>query len=172
MFTVNQNLFWPILLIGLFILIPVAIVIPIIASWKLFTKAGEPGWKALIPYYSTYTLYKVAWKTMIFWIMIAISVVIYIVSISTSVDVSMFTLLLGIIVTFVISILLMRFLAKSYGKGIGFTFGLVFLPLIFLLILAFGRSEYIGPMGVPKQADVDDNPYGTSNIKEQETSTL
>ena len=43
-------------------------------------------------------------------------------------------------------------LARSFGKGAGFAIGLVFLPFIFDLILAFGDAEYVGPGGVPAQA--------------------
>lgn len=34
----------------------------IIANWKLFTKAGEEGWKCLIPIYNTYTTIKIAFS--------------------------------------------------------------------------------------------------------------
>lgn len=39
----------------------------IIANWRIFTKAGEPGWKSIIPVYGDYISYKIAWETGYFW---------------------------------------------------------------------------------------------------------
>ena len=98
--------------------------IMLVAMWKIFTKAGEAGWKCLIPIYSTYIDVKIAdgngWK---------------------------FLLLLIPIVNIVYSIMLTVRLAKSFGKGGGFAVGLLFLAPIFYLILAFGSAQYIGPRG-------------------------
>lgn len=47
------------------------IVIMIIANWKLYTKAGEAGWKSLIPYYSQYVLFRITWNTGMFWAFLA-----------------------------------------------------------------------------------------------------
>lgn len=105
-------------------------ILMIVAVWKIFSKAGQAGWKSLIPFYSTYTLCKIAdgngWK---------------------------FLLLLIPIVNIVYAIMVIFRLAKSFGKGIGFGFGLLFLSPIFLLILAFGSASYVGPKGlaVPQQ---------------------
>ena len=99
-------------------------VIMLVAMWKLFTKAGEAGWKCLIPFYNTYTEVKIVdgngWKFLLF--LIPFVNIVY-----------------GIMLTFR--------LAKSFGKGTGFGFGLLFLPVIFYLILAFGGAQYIGPRG-------------------------
>ena len=99
-------------------------VIMLIAVWKIFTKAGEAGWKCLIPFYNTYTQVKIVdgngWK---------------------------FLLLLIPVVHFVYSIMLTVRMAKSFGKGGGFAVGLIFLAPIFFLILAFGSAQYIGPRG-------------------------
>ena len=43
-------------------------VLQVIARWKVFTKAGEAGWKAIIPVYNEYVMYKISWQTMYFWI--------------------------------------------------------------------------------------------------------
>lgn len=102
-------------------------VLLIIAMWKIFSKAGQGGWKSIIPIYNVYTLCKVAdgcgWK---------------------------FLLLIIPIVNVIYYIMLMFRLAKAFGKGIGFTIGLLLLPNIFTLILAFGKSQYIGPKGQPR----------------------
>ena len=99
-------------------------VFSIVVNWKLFEKAGEPGWKSLIPIYNIYILFKIAdgqgWK---------------------------FLLLLIPIVNIVISILLYVRLAYAFGKPGVFAVGLIFVPVIFEAILAFGDAEYIGPRG-------------------------
>lgn len=69
-------------------------ILQVIAYWKIFTKAGEEGWKSIIPIYNGYVQYR---------------------------------------------------LTCVYGHGIGFTIGLFFLNPLFMLILGFGDSEYMGP---------------------------
>ncbi len=54
---------------------------------------------------------------------------------------------IGSIASIITLIIIYDKLAKSFGKDVGFTIGLIFLPLIFLSILAFGSSEYVGPAG-------------------------
>lgn len=132
-------------------------VLMIIAWWKIFTKAGEKGWKAIIPVYNSYTMYKVSWKTSMWWIMLAVSIVCIIgasmLSSSTTASPSVIGLILywaAGIVMFVIQIIFSVKLAKSFGKGGGFAVGLIFLNIIFMLILAFGNAQYIGPEGVQK----------------------
>ena len=132
-------------------------VLMIIAWWKIFNKAGEKGWKAIIPVYNSYTMYKVSWKTSMWWIMLAVSIVCIIgasmLSSSTTASPSVIGLILywaSGIVMFVIQIIFSVKLAKSFGKGGGFALGLIFLNIIFVLILAFGNAQYIGPEGVQK----------------------
>lgn len=96
-------------------------VISIIAMWKIFKKADEEGWKAIIPIYNTYTLCKIVWGNG--W---------------------MFLLMCVPFGNIVMVIATMFRLAKVFGKGTGFGFGLLFLGIIFYLILAFGSSEYEG----------------------------
>ena len=105
-----------------FVIIIAITVLTIIAMWKIFTKAGKPGWGSLIPCYSTYCLFDIAWGNG--WLF-----------------------LLGFVpcVNFVVMIMLYFKLAKAFGKGTGFGFGLVFLNTIFVLILGFDNSQYIGP---------------------------
>lgn len=94
----------------------------IVCWWKLFTKAGRPGWAAIIPFYNYYVMFDIAWGNGI-----------------------LFLLMIVPFVNFVVKIILMVKLASAYGKGGGFAVGLIFLPIIFLPILAFGDSNYIGP---------------------------
>lgn len=96
-------------------------VLLIVAYWKIFTKAGEPGWASIVPFYGNYIAFKIAFGNG--WL---------------------FLLCLVPVVNAVISIILIFKLAQVFGHGIGFGFGLLFLSPIFFLILAFDSSEYVG----------------------------
>lgn len=93
----------------------------IFVYWIIFTKAGEEGWKSLIPIYNIYILYKITWGNGL-----------------------IFLLLLVPFVNFIVGILTINKLSKCFGHGLGFTLGLLFLPIIFLPLLAFGDSRYEG----------------------------
>ncbi|MDD6491220.1 MAG: DUF5684 domain-containing protein [Firmicutes bacterium] len=97
-------------------------VLTIIAMWKIFKKAGKPGWASIIPFYNTYCLFDLAWGNG--WL---------------------FLLSLVPCVNIVVMIMLYFKLAKAFGKGTAFGFGLLFLNTIFVLILGFGNAEYVGP---------------------------
>ena len=101
-------------------------ILGIVVFWKIFTKAGEEGWKAIIPIYNIYILVKIADGNGI-----------------------KFLLFLIPIVNIVYMCMLYIRLAKSFGKSTGFGVGLIFLNVIFLCILAFGDAQYIGPRGIP-----------------------
>jgi len=97
----------------------VCVVVLIIAMWKVFTKAGKPGWAALIPIYNIIVLLEIAGKPL-WWII----------------------LFLIPLVNFIAWILVSIAVAEKFGKGTGFGLGLAFLPFIFLLILGFGSAQY------------------------------
>lgn len=124
-------------------------VFQIIAYWKMFTKAGEPGWKSIIPIYSQYIMYKLTWKTSWFWISLIVSVVYGVfTSLNQSFPDNMFyTVLLFIfgVIALVITIISYHKISKAYGHGAGYTVGMLFLWPIFVLILGYGKSKYIGP---------------------------
>lgn len=118
--------------LGIFLLfIFIILIIQIVASWKLFNKAGEKGWKSIIPIYNVITLFKISGLSP--WIVCA-----YLLG---------FIPIVGGLIMLGISIYQSYNLAKSFGKGAGFTVGLVLLPFVFYMILAFGKDEYIGPGG-------------------------
>ncbi len=103
-------------------IIYVAVIVLVIAGlWKTFTKAGEPGWAAIIPIYNYIVLLKIIGRP-IWWII----------------------LLFIPFVNFVVLIIMMIDLAKAFGKGTGFGIGLVFLSFIFIPILGFGDAQYQG----------------------------
>lgn len=97
-------------------------ILNIIAMWKIYAKAGKPGWACIIPFYSQYCLFDIVWGNG--WL---------------------FLLSYIPLVNIVVMIILYFKLAKAFGKGTGFGFGLLFLRTIFVLILGFGSAEYIGP---------------------------
>jgi hypothetical protein len=94
----------------------------IVAMWKVFTKAGQPGWASIIPIYNLYIWCKIVGRPW-WWIL----------------------LMLIPLVNFIIMIILCIDLAKSFGKGAGFGLGIAFLGIIFLPILGFGSAQYQGP---------------------------
>ena len=94
----------------------------IVGGWKMFSKAGQPGWAILIPFYNYYIACKIVGRPG-WWII----------------------LLFIPIVSIVIFIILASDLSKSFGRGLGTTLGLIFLSVIFIPILGFGSAEYHGP---------------------------
>src|SRR5207247_11272868 len=94
----------------------------IAAWWKIFSKAGQPGWAAIIPIYNWIVWCKIVGRPW-WWIL----------------------LLLIPFVNIIILIILMIDLAKSFGKGVGFGIGLILLAVIFFPILVFGSAQYQGP---------------------------
>ena len=111
---------------GMTILSLALAVLGIVAMWKIFEKAGEPGWAAIIPFYNIYVLFEITWGNG--W---------------------KFLFLLIPIANIVFAIITMVKLAKAFGKSGGFAVGLIFLSIIFYCILAFDKSEYLG---VPQSA--------------------
>ena len=134
------------LIIGFGILGLIVYVLLIIAMWKIFSKAGESGWKSLIPIYNVYIYYKIAGMKKYFWILVCASIIVGIIQTILGKDATASNILSIILAIFsiVVSIMHCYRLSKSFGKGIGYTLGLLFLPNIFTLILGFGSAEYVG----------------------------
>ena len=93
----------------------------IIGMWKVFSKAGQPGWAILIPIFNLYILCKVAGRPGWWLLLMLIPFVNVIIMIILDIDV-----------------------ARNFGKGVGFGIGLVLLPFIFFPILGFGSAQYQG----------------------------
>lgn len=100
----------------------VLIVIVVASLWVLFTKAGKPGWAAIIPIYNIIVLLEIVGRP-IWWII----------------------LFLIPIVNFIVAIMVYIDLAKSFGKDTLWGCLILLLPFIFLPLLAFGDSQYEGP---------------------------
>ena len=103
-------------------------ILQLIGMWKVFTKAGEKGWKSLIPIYNVVVLFKISGLSP--WL-----VLVYLVGIIP---------IIGTIACLALTVYQAYCLTKSFGKSGEFTIGLVLLPTIFYMILGFGKAEYIG----------------------------
>ena len=105
-------------------LISVAVgVFVIVCMWKIYTKAGKPGWAAIVPIYNILVLLEIVGRPWWFLLLMFVPVV-----------------------NVVISIMIIFDEAKVFGKGVGFGFGLLLLSPIFNALLAFGDATYKGPI--------------------------
>ena len=105
----------------------VIVILYIVANWKLYEKIGAKGWTSIIPIYSQYTLLK-ALGINTWWMLINIGLPI-------------FQPAVGIYLCILTNVSL----ANSFGKKIGFVFGLILLPIIFIPILAFDdENKFLG----------------------------
>lgn len=114
----------------------------LVCMWIVFRKAGKPGWAAIVPFYNLYVLFDITWGSGMRFLLLLIPIYNIILSIQTQVR-----------------------LAKAFGKSGGFAAGLIFLPYIFIPLLAFGKETY---QGVPvKAAPYQNNPYQQGGYSQQ-----
>jgi hypothetical protein len=100
-----------------------AVVVLMLASmWKIFTKAGKPGWAAIVPIYNIIVLLEVVGRP-VWW----------------------FVLMLIPFVNIVVWIIVLHDLSKVFGKGVGMTLLNIFLPFIGYPMLAWGAATYTKP---------------------------
>ncbi len=92
-----------------------------VGMWKIFAKAGQPGWASLVPFYNLYVLLKVAGRPGWWMILMIIPFVNFVIVIIVGID-----------------------LAKAFGKGVGYGLGLTFLSPIFYPLLGFSSDPYQG----------------------------
>lgn len=90
-------------------------------QWKIYTKAGQPGWAAIVPIYNIYVLTQIVGRPGWWLILFLIPCVNLIVMIMVTLD-----------------------LARVFGKDTGFAIGMIVIPFVFYPILAFGDAEYTG----------------------------
>lgn len=105
--------------IGMMVLWLAILILMIAAMWKVFEKAGKPGWAAIVPIYNLIVLCEIAGKPA-WWVV----------------------LLLIPFVNIVAGIIVVIALAKNFGKGAGFGIGLLLLPMVFYPMLAWGDARY------------------------------
>lgn len=125
----------------------------LVCMWIIFRKAGKPGWAAIVPFYNLYVLFEITWGSGMRFLLLLIPIYNIILSIQTQVR-----------------------LAKAFGKSGGFAAGLIFLPYIFIPLLAFGGTAYQGaPVKTAYQpprpnAPYPNNPYQQPNTGYQQPS--
>lgn len=116
--------------LGILLLILVAIffvlgLLTIIANWKIYKKAGEKGWKSIIPIYGGWVQFE--FLNMPGWLSL-VSLIPFI----------------GQIAYVIFHIIACVRLSKAFGKDPAFSIGLIFLPIIFYPIIGFGNCTYLG----------------------------
>jgi hypothetical protein len=126
-------------------LIPILIiaVITVVGKWKVYEKAGKPGWAALIPVYTWIVTLEIVGKP-IWWVV----------------------LLFIPCVNIIFFIWIINLLSKSYGQSEGFTIGLVLLGFIFWPILGFGSYQYIGPSAAEAGGLRPKDPFNPNNYQD------
>lgn len=113
-------------------------------GWKMFEKAGEPGWKALIPIYNYYILFKICWTTRMFWIWVMLGFVTGLLTGLANNNMMLYLAdALGLLAAIMTCVLYYN-LSMSFGHGLGYFLGLVFLSSIFIMIIGFSSDRYRG----------------------------
>ena len=115
------------------------VVLMIVSMWKIYTKAGKPGWACLIPIYNIIVWLEIARKP--WWWIFLIFFVPY-------------------VGAFIWGIWALNMVVKNFGKDVGFTIGCIFLPFIFIPILGLGDAQYIGA-----ETDTGDSQILDADIK-------
>jgi hypothetical protein len=106
----------------------VILIVAIVAFWKVFTKAGKPGWAAIVPIYNAWTLAEIAGKPGWWGLVLSLAPIVP---------------LLGPVVSMVLALLIAIEVAKKFGRSTTFgVVGLWFFSLVGYLILAFGKDTY------------------------------
>jgi hypothetical protein len=101
----------------------IVLLVVIAGLWKVFEKAGQPGWAAIIPIYNNYIMQQIVGRET-WWLIF------------------LFIPGLQIVWTIVIGL----DMAKSFGKETLWAIGLILFPYVFYPLLGFGDSKYVGPM--------------------------
>lgn len=134
------------IVLAVYIILIVYYVFVVIANWRIFTKAGEKGWKTLIPVYNQYTQFKLTWKAYMVIPVVVLGLLAGLAQLDALKNNTTIAVIGGLAGTAgtVLWIIGQCKLAKSFNKGGGFALGLVLIPPIFQMILGFGKAEYIG----------------------------
>ena len=120
-------------------------VLTVIGGWKMFRKFGEPGWKAIIPFYATWVEYQYTWKPVMMIPVVLLSVggsaLMQIAEDGSTLEmIASVAFLAG----WVLTIIAYYKRCKAFGHGIGFTIGHIIAPGVLTIVLGFGKSQYIG----------------------------
>ncbi|MDE6775204.1 MAG: hypothetical protein K2J37_02720 [Ruminococcus sp.] len=155
-----------IIVYAVILLVSLAIgIVGIVAMWKLYEKAGEPGWSAIVPVYNFMQMckiafgnYKMAWIYLIitagYFVLSMTAGIMNVMSSGDSTILTLMTSLIGFVFTIAISVIaayVYYMFAKSYGKSTGFCILSIFFGAITIIIMGFdNNTAYVGPMGIPQ----------------------
>ncbi len=118
---------------GVFLLIWLAVaVVVIVGMWKVFVKAGKPGWAAIIPIYNTWVLAEIAGKPGWWGLAPLLGIIPFI----------------GGILALIVEVLIIIEVAYAFGKSGAYAVLLLLLPFIGFPMLGFGDAKYVGPKNV------------------------
>ena len=106
----------------------------LVCMWIIFRKAGKPGWAAIVPFYNLYVLFDITWGSGMRFLLLLIPIYNIYFVIKMNID-----------------------WAKAFNQGVGFGIGLLLLPFIFQLILAFGGDQYRDGSYTNTQPDMVEN---------------
>ena len=119
---------------GLFLMYGILSLVMIVSQWKIFTKAGKPGWASIVPVYNMIVMIQIADLSLVYLLLLFIPIAnIY----------ALFKIYIGI--------------AHKFGKSTGFGVGLIFLTIIFMPMLAFGDAVYEGNSNTSMNNDFNNN---------------
>ena len=134
-------------LAGAFVCAVVWYILVIVGDWKIFEKAGKPGWHSLIPFLNLYDEYDLCWNgSMGVVYMLALGISTFLTSGEDAETAGFKAIVAGVLalVALVLRIIQSNKLAKAFGHGIGYTLFLIVFERIARVILGLGSSEYEG----------------------------
>ena len=112
------------------------VIVSLVGIWKVFDKAGRPGWAALIPFYNLVVLFQIGGLSGWWAASILLAVIPFVGGLAV----------LGILIWLHIRV------AERFGQGVGFAIGLTLLSPIFWCILGFGNYQYQNRPEIPQAA--------------------
>lgn len=130
------------MLLVIYLVVVINTILSIIAMWKIYTKAGKPGWASIIPIYNIVVLFEIVgleWWHVLIAIFVPFAFLVYLIVINVK-------------------------LAKVFGQGTGMILLLIFIPIIGQLVLAFGKSTYNGQVNYSmNQGNMNNNSTNVNN---------
>ncbi len=134
---------------AVFLIITLAGLVLITAAiWRILTKAGEKGWKSLVPIYNLIVIHKIVGMSNV-WLLIDLMLCAFGMILPFMKDsilwIETTSFVISSAFTLVYEIIIINKLCNVFGKGDGFKLGTFFLPLIFIPILGFGKARYAPP---------------------------
>ena len=130
------------MLLVIYLVVMINTILSIIAMWKIYTKAGKPGWASIIPIYNIVVLFEIVglqWWHVLIAIFVPFAFLVYLIVVNVK-------------------------LAKVFGQGTGMIVLLIFIPIIGQLVLSFGKSTYNGQVDYSmNQTNMNNNSTNVNN---------